>query len=270
MDLPPRWRGPRIAPHREGGVWGRLGLDLLIGVGCLAARVPRVRGLRAWEHMFFDDGKGGVWGLSRAVWRAGAGGGRGPTRGAPTGGPQRVEGAARRGLLDGRGPLLPTETSRNRPRASMCRAGRSCLFSPREKIEMRGPLATATGHQKPAAFAVSPSAYFKSSPKCTFNLSPLGETERGHAPQARWRRAGGGQRRAKAHRSPPPSALSRWRPLRNPPAGSSMGGAGRSCLFSPREKIEMRGPLATTTGYRSPPPSRSVTPVTQRPPLGEG
>ena len=48
-----------------------------------------------------------------------------------------------------------------------------------------------------------------------------------------------------------------------------MGGAGRSCLFSPREKIEMRGPLATTTGYRSPPPSRSVTPVTQRSPLRE-
>ena len=60
-----------------------------------------------------------------------------------------------------------------------------------------------------------------------------------------------------------------WRPLRNPPAGSRKGGAGRSCLFSRREKIEMRGRLATTTGYRSPPPSRSVTPVTQTSPLGE-
>ena len=39
--------------------------------GDLAARVPRVRGLRAWEHMFFHDGRGGVWGLSRAVWRRG-------------------------------------------------------------------------------------------------------------------------------------------------------------------------------------------------------
>ena len=28
---------------------------------------------------------------------------------------------------------------------------------------------------------------------------------------------------------------------------------------SPREKIEMRGHLATTAGYRNPPPSRSVT-----------
>ena len=46
-----------------------------------------------------------------------------------------------------------------------------------------------------------------------------------------------------------------------------MSGAGRSCLFSQREKIEMRGRLATTTGYRSPPPSRS-TPVTQRSPPG--
>ena len=47
-----------------------------------------------------------------------------------------------------------------------------------------------------------------------------------------------------------------------------MGGAGRSCLFSPREKLEMRGTLATATGYRSPPPSRSVAPVTQRSPVG--
>ena len=31
----------------------------------------------------------------------------------------------------------------------------------------------------------------------------------------------------------------------------------------------MRGPLTTTTGYRSPSPSRSATPVTQRSPLGE-
>ena len=31
----------------------------------------------------------------------------------------------------------------------------------------------------------------------------------------------------------------------------------------------MRGPLATATAYRSPPPSRSVTPVTQRSPMGE-
>ena len=57
--------------------------------------------------------------------------------------------------------------------------------------------------------------------------------------------------------------------MRNPPAGSRKGGAGRSCLFSPREKIEMRGRLATTAGYRSPPPSRSVTPATQGSPLGE-
>ena len=35
-----------------------------------------------------------------------------------------------------------------------------------------------------------------------------------------------------------------------------MGGAGRSCLFSQREKIEMRGRLTTTKGYRSPPSPR--------------
>ena len=48
-----------------------------------------------------------------------------------------------------------------------------------------------------------------------------------------------------------------------------MGGVGKSCLFSQREKIEMRGRLVTTTGHRSPPPSRSVTPATQRSPMGQ-
>ena len=57
------------APRRGAYVVGR-GWVLLWGD--LAARVPRVRGWRAWEHMCFPDGRGGVWGLSRAVWRAGA------------------------------------------------------------------------------------------------------------------------------------------------------------------------------------------------------
>ncbi len=43
------------------------------------------------------------------------------------------------------------------------------------------------------------------------------------------------------------------------PKGASEGPGRESYLFSRREKIEMRGRLATTTGYRSPPPSRSVT-----------
>ena len=41
------------------------------------------------------------------------------------------------------------------------------------------------------------------------------------------------------------------RPLRR--RRNPMGGAGKSYLFSQREKIEMRGRLATATGYRSPP-----------------
>ena len=65
-----------------------------------------------------------------------------------------------------------------------------------------------------------------------------------------------------------PSTSPLWRPLHNRPR-ASMGGSGRSCLFSQREKIEMRGHLATTAGYRSPSPSRSVTPVSQTSPLGE-
>ena len=98
---------------------------------------------------------------------------------------------------------------------------------------MRGHLATAAGYRSPSpSRSVTP----------VTQSSPQGEN---HQP------------------------LSPWRPLRNPPAGSSMGGSGRSCLFSQREKIEMRGRLATTAGYRSPSPSRSVTPVSQTSPLGE-
>ncbi len=39
-----------------------------------------------------------------------------------------------------------------------------------------------------------------------------------------------------------------------------MSRAGRSCLFSQREKIEMRGPPTTTKAHRSPPPSRPPAP----------
>ena len=89
---------------------------------------------------------------------------------------------------------------------------------------------------------------------------------------------------AAGYRSPPPSRaviphaeVSAGRepstsPLGDPCAtahGQAWVGPGRSCLFSPREKIEMRGHLATTAGYRSPSPSRSVTPVSQTSPLGE-
>ena len=101
------------------------------------------------------------------------------------------------------------------------RAGRSCLFSPREKIEMRGTLATATGHRSPPpSWSVTPVTQ-TSSAGDTCVTQPKGRT-----PASR-------------------------------PLGA--GRAGRSCLFSPREKIEMRGTLATATGHRSPPPSRSVT-----------
>ena len=84
------------------------------------------RSARPWAagigHMFLDDGKGGVWGLSRAVWRAGAGGGRGPTRGAPTGGPHPLETPPRQRLRHGRSghrhssPRAPHPRQRRRPR----------------------------------------------------------------------------------------------------------------------------------------------------------
>ena len=108
------------------------------------------------------------------------------------------------------------------------RAGRSCLFSPREKIEMRGTLATATGYRSPPpSRSVTPVTQ-------TSSAGDICVTQpKGRTPASR-------------------------------PLGA--GRAGRSYLFSPREKIEMRGTLATATGHRSPPPSRSVTPATQRSP----
>ena len=113
----------------------------------------------------------------------------------------------------------------------MGEAGRSCLFSPREKIEMRGTLATATGHRSPPpSRSVTPVTQ-------TSSAGDICVTQpKGRTPASR-------------------------------PLGA--GRAGRSCLFSPREKIEMRGTLATATGHRSPPPSRSVTPVTQTSSAGD-
>ena len=48
---------------------------VLLWVWVFGARVPRVRGRRAREHMFFPDGRGGVGGCQGrlSVWRAGGG-----------------------------------------------------------------------------------------------------------------------------------------------------------------------------------------------------
>ena len=103
----------------------------------------------------------------------------------------------------------------------MGEAGRSCLFSQREKIEMRGRLATATGHR---------------SPPPSRSVTPATQT-------------------------PSAGDICVPQPKGRTPASRPLG-AGRgegSYLFSQREKIEMRGRLATATGHRSPPPSRSVT-----------
>ena len=59
-------------------------------------------------------------------------------------------------------------------------------------------------------------------------------------------------------RQPRPGRSHHPPPRRSPPLALSLSPPGRdSCLFSPREKIEMRGHLATATGHRSPPHSRS-------------
>ena len=83
---------------------------------------------------------------------------------------------------------LPWRPLHNRPRASMGGSGRSCLFSRREKIEMRGHLANRRGLSKSATLAGS---------------HPI----------------------RKALRRARTINLSRWRPLHNRPR-ASMGGAG--------------------------------------------
>ena len=77
------------------------------------------------------------------------------------------------------------------------------------------------------------------------------------------------------YRSPPTLAVSHpvhakvpIGAIRESPSGSSMGGVGRPYLFSQREKIEMRGRLATTTGYRSPPTLAVSPPVHAKVPVG--
>ena len=116
------------------------------------------RSARPWAagigHMFLDDGKGGVWGLSRAVWRAGAGGGRGPTRGAPTGGPQRVEGAARRGLLDGRSghrhrsPRAPHPRQGRHPRGPKAGMSAGAAFQSRQTYHSPTAQRYAKAHRR--------------------------------------------------------------------------------------------------------------------------
>ena len=118
---------------------------------------------------------------------------------------------------------VPVEAIRESPAgSSMVGVGRSCLFSQREKIEMRGRLATTTGYRSPPTLAVSHPVHAK---------VPIGA-------------------------------------IRESPSGSSMGGVGRPYLFSQREKIEMRGRLATTTGYRSPPTFAASHPGYTKIPVG--
>ena len=152
-------------------------------------------------------------------------------------------------------------------------AGRSCLFSPREKIEMRCTLATATGYRSPPpSRSVTPS-YAKVSARADLCTTAHGQAWVGtgrsclFSPREKIEMRGT-LATATGYRSPPPSRsvtpsyakVSRGGDLCTTAHGQAWVGAGRSCLFSPREKIEMRGTLATATGYRSSPPSRSVTP----------
>ena len=80
---------------------------------------------------------------------------------------------------------------------------------------MRGPLTTTTGHRNP--------------PTPPVGALLVGALPSGLSPS-------GGDLREGARRQ-----------------ARRRGGAAESYLFSHREKIEMRGPLATTTGHRSPP-----------------
>ena len=149
-------------------------------------------------------------------------------------------------LKEGQGgvlPPLPRRPLRNPPSdSSMGGAGRSCLFSPREKTEMRGPLATTNAHRSP-----NPRRH-PSFPRTRESTPPVGAPLVGarHPPLPPGQVAARSPPTARvgAHLNPPPKGehlkpFPLWGKLKEGPGGLS--------LFSPREKIEMRGPASTTT-----------------------
>ena len=137
--------------------------------------------------------------------------------------------------------------------------------SPREKIEMRGPLTTTKAHRSVRNLRRAPPA----SP-------PLGETERGRAPSGLFSPRRPLQTPSRGRPTPAGLGKGRRRGVLPPlPLGEGWGeGGGRRgprdlvearppsyAKVSPREKIEMRGPLTTTKAHRSAPLSPSECPA---------
>ena len=146
----------------------------------------------------------------------------------------------------------------------------SGLFSPREKIEMRGPLTTTKAHRSaplsPSECPAPPPSVIPAKAGIHPSLRPLplwGRLERGLAPSGLF------SPREKIEMRGLPTTTKGHRSVRNlrrappasPPLGETERGRAPSGLFSPREKIEMRGPLTTTKAHRSAPLSPSECPA---------
>ena len=135
----------------------------------------------------------------------------------------------------------------------------------------------SVGFTEPPAHASPPSIHSPPVEAIRESLSPpafppLDETARGPGrglPPLRWRPFAQPARGLRCGWGREVFPLSRWERV-----GVRAGGGGVCATLpepaaqgdakvSPREKTEMRGPLTTTTGYRSPPPSRhpSAPPV---------
>ena len=144
---------------------------------------------------------------------------------------------------------------------------------------MRGPLTTTNAHRSPHSRR-HPYPSRRGAP-CR-RPPPSSPTGPGRSPQPHDSQGGGLQPKPLPRKGEHLKPFPLWgklkegrggvlpplprRPLRNRPSASSTGGAERSCLFSQREEIEMRGPLTTTTGYRSPPTLAVSHPSYTKPP----
>ena len=230
----------------------------------------------------------------------GEGGGRRGPRDLVEARPPSYAKVSPREKIEMRGPLTTTKAHRSvrnlrrappaSPPLGETERGRapSGLFSPREKIEMRGPLTTTKAHRSaplsPSECPAPPPSVIPAKagiPPSLRPLPPWGRLERGRAPSGLFSprekiEMRGPLTTTKAHRSaplspsecppPPPSVIPAKAgiPPSLPPLplwGETERGRAPSGLFSPREKIEMRGPLATTKAHRSAPLSPSECPA---------
>ena len=207
-----------------------------------------------------------------------------PSRGRPT--PAGLGKERRRGVLpplplgegwgEGGGRRGPRDLAEARPPSY-------AKVSPREKIEMRGPLTTTKAHRSaprsPSERPAPPPSVIPAKAGIHPSLRPLplwGRLREGRAPSGLFSPRRPLQTPSRGRPTPAGLGKGRRRGVLPPlPLGEGWGeGGGRRgprdlaearppsyAKVSPREKIEMRGPLTTTKAHRSAPRSPSECPA---------